>query len=128
MTIEQQEMIDREYKDALRANDDQRILRAIGNATISLVDCQRKTSDRVKELIEKDHTFENDLEDMRHDLRRVKHVVNEEHGPVVKEFQEGKLRASGAVLFLKIVGWMAATFGSGSVGWLLAVAQKAAEN
>lgn len=126
MTREQQEMIDREYTEALQANDDKRILRAIGHATISLVDCQRKTSDRVKDMIERDRTFENSLEDLRHDLRRVKKTVNEDHEPVITEYREGKLKASGAVLLLKILGWVAAVGGSGIIGWLLAVVNKAA--
>lgn len=125
MTREQQEMIDREYTEALQANDDKRILRAIGHATISLVDCQRKTSDRVKDMIERDRTFENSLEDLRHDLRRVKKTVNEDHEPVITEYREGKLKASGAVLLLKILGWVAAVGGSGAIGWLLAVVNKA---
>lgn len=125
MTREQQEMIDREYTEALQANDDKRILRAIGHATISLVDCQRKTSDRVKDMIERDRTFENSLEDLRHDLRRVKKTVNEDHEPVITEYREGKLKASGAVLLLKVLGWVAAVGGSGAIGWLLAVVNKA---
>ena len=125
MTREQQEMIDREYTEALQANDDKRILRAIGHATLSLVDCQRKTSDRVKDMIERDRTFENSLEDLKHDLRRVKKTVNEDHEPVITEYREGKLKASGAVLLLKILGWVAAVGGSGAIGWLLAVVNKA---
>ena len=124
MTREQQEMIDREYNEAIAANDDKRILRAIGHATISMVDCQRKTSDRVKELVEKDHTIENELENMKYDLRHVTKVVNDEHGPVVTEYKESKLRASGAVLLLKVLGWTAAAGGSGLIGWLLAVVNK----
>lgn len=124
MTREQQEMIDREYNEAVAANDDKRILRAIGHATISMVDCQRKTADRVKDLVEKDRTIEDDIENMKYDITRVTKIVKEEHGPVVTEYKEGKLRAHGAVLLLKILGWVAAAGGSGLVGWLLAVVDK----
>lgn len=125
MTREQQEMIDREYTEALQANDDHRILRAIGRATIALVDCQRKTSDRVKDMIERDRVFDNSLEDLKHEIRRIKKTVDEEHEPVITEYREGKLKASGAMLLLKILGWTAAVGGSGIIGWLLAIVNKA---
>lgn len=124
MTREQQEMIDREYNEAVQANDDKRILRAMGHAVISLVDCQRKTAERVKDMAERDHSFETELDNVRDDVRQLRKTVLEEHSPVVKEYQESKLRASGAVLLLKILGWTAAAGGSGLIGWLLAVVNK----
>jgi len=124
MTQDQQEMIVNEYNEALQSDDDKRVLRAIGHAVIASVGCQRKTSDRVKELVEKDRSLEGELEDLKHELRRLEKKVGE-HDPVITEYRESKLKASGAMLLLKILALAAATGGSGVIGWLLAVVNKA---
>lgn len=50
MTADQQAQIEREYNDAVATGDSAQIMRAVGHAVMALVDCQRKTADRVKEM------------------------------------------------------------------------------
>ena len=50
MTLEMQEMLEEEMESAEEANDKERIQRVMVRATLALVDCQRKTSERVKSL------------------------------------------------------------------------------
>lgn len=50
MTLEMQEMLEEEMASAEEANDKERIQRVMVRATLALVDCQRKTSERVKKL------------------------------------------------------------------------------
>lgn len=51
MTAELQESLRRELEAALEAGDDKRLNRAHSNILIALIDCQRKTADRVKALM-----------------------------------------------------------------------------
>ena len=50
MTIEQQESLSRELEAAVKSGDDKLLDRAHSNILLALIDCQRKTADRVKEL------------------------------------------------------------------------------
>ena len=50
MTIEQQESLSRELEAATESGDDKRLDRAHTNVLLALIDCQRKTADRVKEM------------------------------------------------------------------------------
>ena len=50
MTLEQQESLRRELDGAMASGDDARIRCAQSNILLALMDCQRKTSDRVKKL------------------------------------------------------------------------------
>ena len=51
MTKEQQEYLARDLEDAMTSGDAKRIDRAHSNILLALIDCQRKTADRVKELM-----------------------------------------------------------------------------
>ena len=51
MTIEMQALIEKEIADAEAAHDGERMQRAIARATLAMIDCQRKTAERVKELL-----------------------------------------------------------------------------
>lgn len=51
MTKEQQEYLARDLEDAMTSGDEKRIDRAHSNILLALIDCQRKTADRVKELM-----------------------------------------------------------------------------
>lgn len=124
MTQEQQEMIVTAYNEAVQSDSDKAILRAIGHAVIASVSCQRKTSERVKEMVEKDRLLEGQITDLRHELRQLEKRVGE-HDPVIVEVRESKLKASGMVMLLKVLGWASAAGGGGAVGWLLAIANKA---
>ena len=50
MTEEQQDSLSRELEAAIESDDDARLTRAHSNILLALIDCQRKTADRVKEL------------------------------------------------------------------------------
>lgn len=50
MTIEQQESLTRELDGAMASGDDKRIRCAQSNILLAVMDCQRKTSERVKRL------------------------------------------------------------------------------
>lgn len=117
-------MIVTAYNEAVQSDSDKAILRAIGHAVIASVSCQRKTSERVKEMVEKDRLLEGQITDLRHELRQLEKRVGE-HDPVIVEVRESKLKASGMVTLLKVLGWASATGGGGVVGWLLAIANKA---
>lgn len=54
MTLEQQQSLERELKGAMEWPDEatrpMRVQAAMANCLLALIDCQRKTSDRVKKL------------------------------------------------------------------------------
>ena len=50
MTLEQQESLKRELDGAMESGDENRIRCAQGNILLALMDCQRKTSERVKKI------------------------------------------------------------------------------
>lgn len=50
MTIEQQESLTRELDGAMQSGDAKRITCAQSNILLAVMDCQRKTSERVKRL------------------------------------------------------------------------------
>ena len=50
MTLELQQTLGRELDDAIASGDAKRIDRAHTNILLALIDCQRKTAERVKEL------------------------------------------------------------------------------
>lgn len=50
MTIELQEALNKQMTDALDTGDTKQIWKAYGNILSSLMDCQRKTAERVKKL------------------------------------------------------------------------------
>ncbi len=50
MTLEMQKILEDEVAQAEASNDKERIQRAMVRATLALVDCQRKTGERVKQL------------------------------------------------------------------------------
>ena len=49
--MEQQEYLSRDLEDAMSSGDERRIDRAHSNILLALIDCQRKTADRVKDLV-----------------------------------------------------------------------------
>ncbi len=50
MTKEMKEHIESEMRDAIESNDQTRMMRVIARSFVSLVDCQMKTAERVKEM------------------------------------------------------------------------------
>lgn len=50
MTVEQQKSLERELQGAMESGDENRIRCAQANILLALIDCQRKTAERVKKL------------------------------------------------------------------------------
>jgi hypothetical protein len=56
MTAEMYDYISREFAEAEKAGDDERMSRIMVRAILAMLDCQRKTSDRVKEILAREET------------------------------------------------------------------------
>ncbi len=56
MTAEMYDYISREFTEAEKAGDDERMSRIMVRAILAMLDCQRKTSDRVKEILAREET------------------------------------------------------------------------
>lgn len=50
MTLEMQQALERQLEDAVKSGDALRVQQAQSNILIGLMDCQRKTAERVKKL------------------------------------------------------------------------------
>lgn len=117
MTEELRATLDREMEDALETKDPLAIARAQSNATKALCDCQMKTSDRVKKIME-DH--DNLVADAKHtrktvdelstDTKTIKSVISQ----LKQEHRDVKMKFSGAKLMLVILRYAGtAGFGAG---------------
>ena len=56
MTAEMYDYISREFAEAEKAGDEERMSRIMVRAILAMLDCQRKTSDRVKEILAREET------------------------------------------------------------------------
>ena len=56
MTAEMYNYISREFEEAEKAGDEERMSRIMVRAILAMLDCQRKTSDRVKEILAREET------------------------------------------------------------------------
>ena len=56
MTAEMYNYISREFEEAEKAGDEERMSRIMVRAIIAMLDCQRKTCDRVKEILAREET------------------------------------------------------------------------
>ena len=56
MTAEMYDYISREFEEAEKAGDEERMSRIMVRAILAMLDCQRKTSDRVKEILAREET------------------------------------------------------------------------
>lgn len=90
------------------------------------LDCQRKMADRIKQLVENDEVQQGEIAAIKSSVQELQSGFEEDH-ETVKEIKEGKLKASGVVLALKWLGYIAAAGGGSVITWLLSVADKAAE-
>ena len=95
------------------------------------LDCQRKMADRIKDLVESDKEQRREINEiktsvaaMKTDLDNHKKDFEADH-EVVNEVREHKLKASGAMMALKWLGYVAAAGGGVAVKWILEVVNKA---
>ena len=90
------------------------------------LECQRKMADRIKGFVESDKVQQGKIAEIKSSVQKLQSDFEEDH-ETVKEIKEGKLKASGVVLALKWLGYIAAAGGGSVITWLLSVASKAAE-
>lgn len=90
------------------------------------LECQRKMADRIKGLVESDKVQQGEIAEIKSSMQELQSGFEEDH-ETVKEIKEGKLKASGVVLALKWLGYIAAAGGGSVVTWLLTAANKVAE-
>lgn len=91
------------------------------------LDCQRKMADRIKGLVESDKVQHGEIVEIKTSVDKLNKDFEEDHA-TVQEVREGKLKAKGAMLMLKWLGYIAAAGGGSFITWLLSVASKAAES
>lgn len=90
------------------------------------LDCQRKMADRIKTLVESDKVQQGEIAEIKTSVQELQTGFEEDH-ETVKEIKEGKLKATGVMLALKWLGYVAAAGGGSVITWLLSAASKAAE-
>ena len=90
------------------------------------LDCQRKMADRIKQLVESDEVQQGEIAEIKTSVKDLQSDFDEDHG-TVQEIRESKLKASGVMLALKWLGYIAAAGGGSIVTWLLSAANKVAE-
>ena len=80
MTLELQETLEREMNDALALEEPSRrqdaVLTVLAHQNRALVDCQRKTSDRVKELLKEREAAANKREGLKLGAMLLKAAIN----------------------------------------------------
>lgn len=91
------------------------------------LDCQRKMADRIKQLVENDEVQHGEIVEIKASVEELNRGFEEDHA-TVQEVRESKLKASGVILALKWLGYIAAAGGGSFITWLLSVASKAAES
>ena len=91
-----------------------------------LMHCMQRQADRVKRLVANDERTEGEINIIKKDVCDIKQTVGQ-HDVIVQKVKSGTDKAVGMWLALKILAWVSATFGSGAVGWIIAITQKAQE-
>ena len=85
------------------------------------LDCQRKMADRIKGLVESDKVQQGEIAEIKTSVKELQGGFEEDH-ETVQEIRDGKLKAKGAMLMLKWLGYVAAAGGGSIVTWLLSAA------
>lgn len=101
MTEEMFSHCKRELEDAIKSGDELRIKAAEGRILTGIMECQYKTSDRVKHMVQ-------DIAEIMKD-----------HGAMLKshlQYQEDRAERRGARKMLQFVKWIIAIAGSGGAG------------
>lgn len=119
MTEELKEQLDRQLKHAQESNNPQDFYNVLCDATAALIDCQMKTSKRVKESREDIYEMKRDVAtrfaDMRESYRTFCNGVEEKLDSIQDSIRSMKDKSSGAMAMLKLILKIAALSG-GSVG------------
>lgn len=89
-----------------------------------MMNCIQRQADRVKALIDHKRTVDTELKEVKNTVSAICTKLDE-HSLVVEEVKKDKIKGQGIILALKILGWISAAGGSGAIGWILAVANKA---
>lgn len=95
------------------------------------LDCQRKMADRIKDLVESDKAQRREINEITDSVKTLegnlaRHEKDfEADHKVVNEVREQKLKASGAMMTLKWLGYVAAAGGGVAIKWLLEAVNKA---
>ncbi len=99
MTIEMQNTLTRELKDAKEIDDEERRREAMmtvqSHMLEALIDCQRKTAERVKELVAAKSAAECRLEGMQLAWRVIRYVVAMGGGALIVKLAEAGIGAGG---------------------------------
>lgn len=101
MTAEMYNHCKKELEDALDSKDEMRIKAAEGRILTGIMECQYKTSERVKKMV-------SDIAEIMQD-----------HGAMLKshhQYQEDRAERRGARKMLQLIKWLVAIGGSGGVG------------
>lgn len=101
MTEEMYSHCKQELEDAIESGDEKRIKAAEGRILTGIMECQYKTSDRVKHMVK-------DIAEIMKD-----------HGSMLKshlQYQEDRAERRGATKMLQLIKWLVAVGGSGGVG------------
>ena len=101
MTQELQETLDKEIDEAIASNDDARIRRCTARYVKAIGDCQKKSSDRIKTIVQSVSTIETSIEPMK-----------ESH----KQFQEMLVEKKAMIKIFKWLKWFLAGV-IGVIGW-----------
>ena len=117
MTLEMQQMLTREMEDALALEDPDRrhdaTLTVLAHQSAALIDCQRKTSDRVKTLVEDMAQVKSDLKpcvESDREFRKAKADAKAVKGflgyaiPITKKIIETVGAPTAAIIFCKLTG------------------------
>ena len=114
MTAEMYDYISREFTEAEKAGDEERMSRIMVRAILAMLDCQRKTSDRVKELCARDKEAKELVESQREIAARVDELCH------ARDMAKAKL--TGAKLAWDALKLISAAGGGALILKLLAVA------
>lgn len=101
MTEEMYTHCKRELEDAIASKDEMRIKAAEGRILTGIMECQYKTSDRVKRMVA-------DIAEIMQD-----------HGAMLKshhQYQQDRAERRGARKMLQLLKWAATIAGSGGIG------------
>lgn len=104
MTLEDVKHFTQEIKDAVKSGDASRIQCAHARILVSMMDCQAKTADRVKEMY------------------AVMADISRDHGAMLKshmEYQTERAERRGAQKMLTLLKYLAVIGGSGTIGAVL---------
>lgn len=100
MTQEMRELLDEEINTALEAKDNERLLRVMARYHKATGDCQAKTSDRVKHLVEVSNATASDVKNLTSAVTTMQTLAN--------SYRDERERKKGALIIARIL-WAVAS-------------------